>query len=239
MNGRPERRAQRKVVVLNPKGGCGKTTLATTLASWYALKGYRVALMDLDPQGSSLHWLRKRPGERAPIRGIDAHASTAGVTRSFQLRLPPDVERLVVDTPAGLDGPRIAEITRHAHAVIVPVLPSDIDIHAASRYIGELLLHGRFDDRGQRVAVVANRVRTTNRMYQPLLRFLNSLSIPFVATLQDSQNYVAASEAGLGIHEMPAYLVSQDTLCWRGLLDWLETRPDHWADGALTPAAVS
>ena len=214
-----------KVVVLNTKGGCGKTTLSTSLAAWYAASGYRTAILDNDPQGSSLRWLANR-GERKPaILGLSGTDKSGRVTKSFLMRVPPDIERLVVDTPAAIDPLRLQDALRGAHAVIIPVLPSDIDIHAASRCIAELLLSGRIENRQQRVAVVANRVKKQAKMYETLRRFLSSLEIPFVATFRDSQNYVHATEMGLGVHELKDKNVKEERREWAPLIEWLESRP--------------
>jgi chromosome partitioning protein len=214
-----------KVVVLNTKGGCGKTTLSTSLAAWYATSGYNTAILDNDPQGSSLRWLANR-GERQPsILGLSGTDKSGRVTKSFLMRVPPDIERLVVDTPAAIDSLRLQDALRGAHAVIIPVLPSDIDIHAASRCIADLLLSGRIENRQQRVAVVANRVKKQARMYETLRRFLSSLEIPFVATFRDSQNDVHATEMGLGVHELKDKNVKEERREWAPLIEWLESRP--------------
>lgn len=223
-----------KVVVLNTKGGCGKTTLSTSLAAWYAVNGYNTAILDNDPQGSSLRWLANR-GERKPaILGLSGTDKSGRVTKSFLMRVPPDVERLVVDTPAAIDSLRLQDALRGAHAVVIPVLPSDIDIHAASRCIAELLLSGRIENRQQRVAVVANRVKKQAKMYETLRRFLGSLEIPFVATFRDSQNYVHATEMGVGVHELKDRNVKEERHEWAPLLEWLESRPV----GNLQPVPV-
>lgn len=218
----------RKIIVLNPKGGCGKTTIATNLASYYASRGLRTSLMDFDSQGSSIRWLEKRGHELPHINGIRAFERNAGVTRSWQLRVSMDTQRLIVDTPAALDPQRLTEITRGAHAVIVPVLPSDIDIHAASRCIADLLLVAKLDRRQERVAVVANRVRRNTNMYRTLTRFLDSLDIPFIATLRDTQRYVHAGTSGLGLYEVtPPHQVRDELTEWDRLIEWLENRPDR------------
>jgi chromosome partitioning protein len=115
-----------RIIVLNPKGGSGKTTVATNLAAQYAAAGELPALMDLDPQGSSARWLRKRPADQAPIHGIAGFERAATVTRSWQLRVPAHCTTLIVDTPAAIDAQSLPEITRGADAVLVPVMPSDI-----------------------------------------------------------------------------------------------------------------
>jgi chromosome partitioning protein len=214
----------KKIVVLNTKGGCGKSTIATNLAACHAMAGFNTTLMDYDPQGSSMRWLSKRDETRPKVNGVSAFERSARVTRSWQLRVPMQTERLIVDTPAGLDAQRLTEITRNAHAVIVPVLPSDIDIHAASRCIADLLLVARIDRREERIAVVANRAKKNTRVYHALTRFLVSLDIPFVASFRDTQNYITCSELGIGIHEITDTRALRDRRDWQPLLDWIESR---------------
>src|SRR5690606_28121487 len=113
----------RKIVVLNTKGGCGKSTIATNLAAWHAVSGFRTTLMDYDPQGSSMRWLSRRDETRPRVNGVAAAERSTRVTRSWQLRVPMQTECLIVDTPAGLEPQRLTEVTRNAHAVVVPVLP--------------------------------------------------------------------------------------------------------------------
>lgn len=210
-----------RIVILNPKGGSGKTTIATNLSACFAARGQRPALMDLDPQGSSTRWLKKRAEQRAPIHGIAAFARSGTVTRSWQLRVPSDCTALIVDTPASVDAQSFPELTRGADAVIVPVMPSDIDIHAAAKCIADLLLVAKIRRSEGRLGIIANRVRSNTLISQALTRFLNSLDIPLIATLRDTQNYVRAAESGVGIHEMPQWQVKQDLEQWEGLTAWL------------------
>jgi chromosome partitioning protein len=214
-----------KIVVLNPKGGSGKSTIATNLAAYYAWKGRNVALMDHDPQGSSMRWLRLRPAELPPIHGIAAYEKKMGMTRAFALRTPPGTERLVIDTPAAVTALQMPELAQDAHAIVVPVLPSDIDIHAASRCIADLLLVGRVHRSERRLVIVANRARRYTKAYGSLMRFLESLRIPVAAVLRDSQAYVRSAECGMGIHEMKGALLQEDLDSWRPLIEWLEQRP--------------
>ena len=213
-----------RIVVLNPKGGSGKTTIATNLAARFASAGRQPVLMDLDPQGSSTRWLKKRSGEMPPIHGIAAFERSSSMTRSYQLRIPPDSEVVVVDTPAALDPQRIPEFTRGADAVLVPVMPSEIDIFAAAKCIADLLLIGRVSRSQGRIGIIANRVRSNTLITQTLMRFLNSLDIPLVATLRDTQNYVRSAQNGEGIHEMPNWQVRRDVADWTELMEWLESR---------------
>jgi len=214
-----------RIVVLNAKGGCGKTTLSTNLAGYYASHGFSTALLDADVQASSLQWLKNRGEKPAAITGIAGAERSGRVTRSFQLRVPPGTERFIVDTPAALDALHLQDLTRDADAILIPVLPSDIDIHAASRCIADLLLAGRIKRRSERVAVIANRVRKNTRIYARLRHFLQGLGIPFVTSFRDTQNYVRASEAGLSIHELDTRKARPDIQDWEALISWLEQRP--------------
>jgi chromosome partitioning protein len=213
-----------KIVLLNPKGGSGKTTLASNLASYFAVSGLKPTLMDLDAQGSSTRWLSKRAKGQAPIHGIAGYERNSRVTRSFAMRLPLDTERLIVDTAAALESQRLPDITSNATAVLVPVLPSDIDIHAATKCISDLLLIAKIRREEQRIAVIANRVKKHTLVYKALMKFLETLNIPVVATLRDSQSYIRAAETGMGIFEMKPYLVREDLDQWLPLLGWLAGR---------------
>ena len=214
----------RKIVILNPKGGSGKTTVATNLAAYYAVHGLPPALMDHDPQASSTRWLKKRGPELPVINGIAAYERNARFTRSFLLRTPVGCERLIVDTPAAVTSHEMPELVANADAILVPVLPSDIDIHACSKCISDLLLVAKVRRSEDKIGVIANRVRRNTRAFQTLMRFLDTLHIPVVTTLRDSQNYLRAAELGLGLHEMKPQLVKEDTDTWEPLVQWLEDK---------------
>lgn len=227
-----------KIVVLNPKGGSGKTTIATNLASYFAVEGLRPTLMDMDAQGSSSHWLTKRSQNQPVIHGIAGYERNTGVTRSFATRLPLDTDRLVVDTPAAVEPQRLPDLTRNATAVLVPVLPSDIDIHAAAQCISNLLLIAKVRRDEHRIAVIANRVKKQTLIYKSLMRFLENLHIPVVTTLRDSQTYIRSAETGSGIFEMKPAAVREDLEQWLPLVGWLAQRkPLHIEPG--TPAITS
>jgi len=210
-----------RIVVLNPKGGSGKTTIAINLASYFALRGERPTLMDFDPQASAARWVRKRQASQAPVHLINAFEIDSRVTRAFQLRVPETAGRVIVDTPAAIAAAEMPELTANADKILVPVLPSDIDIHACARCIASLLLVAKVRRSENRLAIIANRVRRNTRMYESLTRFLGTLDIPIIATIRDSQNYVRGAELGLGIHEMKHYQVSEDLPAWDPLLEWL------------------
>jgi chromosome partitioning protein len=222
-------------VLLNPKGGSGKTTLATNLAAHYATRGARTALMDHDPQGSSMRWLELRPANRPAIHGVDACPKSINATRSWLLRLPPETQVVIADTAAGIPPTQLADYALTADAVVVPVGSSDMDIHAASRFIADLLLVAKVNRREGKVAVVANRVRAGTIASRRLMRFLHRLSIPVVTVLRDTHNYAHASEAGLGIHEFAGARFARDRAQWQPLLDWLEQVCD--LPDAVAPSA--
>ena len=214
-----------RIVVLNPKGGSGKTTLAINLAAYFAARGDSTVIIDHDPQGSATRWVRKRKPPQIAIHSIAAFERDSRTTRAWQMRIPDGTDKVIVDTPAAVDPRALPEFTRDAHKIVVPVLPSDIDIHAASRCIADLLLVAKIKRAENRIGVIANRVRKNTVMFQALMRFLEKLDIPIVATVRDSQNYVRAAEQGVGIHEMKSYLVKEDIGQWETLLAWIE--PDR------------
>lgn len=212
-----------RIIVLNTKGGCGKTTIATNLASVYADSGLSTSLMDYDPQGSSTRWLSLRSTERPAIHGVEAHKKPRGnVTRVWQNRIMPETDRVIIDAPAGFDHPQLLEFIRQVDTVLIPVLPSPIDIHAATRFVEDLLLVAKVRQLGVRVGVVANRAKKNTKMYLSLERFLKTLHLPFITTLRDTQNYVHAAERGIGIHEMWDKRADVDKEHWQPLLAWLE-----------------
>jgi len=220
----PTKRDLREILILNPKGGSGKTTLATNLAGYLASTGRSVALMDFDPQQSSMLWLRNRSDTLPGIYGIPAHKRDHSVTRSFQFRVPLDIEYLIVDSPAGLSEDELIEFTHGAHAILVPVLPSTIDTRAASRLIALLLLRAQVSRRRRNLGVIVNRARENTIAYRKLKAFLDRLSISVVSVLRDSQNYVRAAELGMSVHEMRPSEVRKDLACWWELTDWVESR---------------
>jgi len=207
----------RTIMVLNAKGGSGKSTIATNLASYYAyIEEKNVVLVDFDPQGSSLAWLAERGEEWPEIKGIAGFKDT--------VRIPKTVDVVIFDTPARVKGRELATLVRRVETIIVPVLPSPIDIRAAAHFIKDLLLNAKISRKETKVAVIANRVKEHTLIYQTLQAFLKSLKIPFVASLRDTQNYIHAEERGVGIFEMAPSKVWHDLEQWEPLLKWLRSK---------------
>jgi chromosome partitioning protein len=144
---------------------------------------------------------------------------------------------VVVDTPAALEANEIPDLIRGADKILVPVLPSDIDIHACSRCVQNLLLVAKVRRDENRLGIIANRVRRNTLIYQSLTRFLGTLNIPIVATLRDSQNYVRSAESGYGLAEMKANLVAEDWADWLPMFEWLESPTYHRAQGGMASSA--
>lgn len=206
----------RHILVMNPKGGCGKSTVATNLASWYATRGRQVALADFDPQRSSLDWAELRAPDAPPITAV------AGFEDGLR-GVPRNAEVVVIDAPARAHGRELNELVRRAETVLVPVLPSAIDMRAAANFITELLEAGRVARQQAKVAVIANRIKEHTVSFDELDAFLRKLRVPYVATLRDAQNYVRAYARGLGVFELPQYLAWQDWEQWAPLTDWLDS----------------
>lgn len=212
-----------RIVIANVKGGCGKTTVATNLVSSYSAKGIKAALLDYDAQGSSMQWLRTRPDNYPNIHGIAAYQTRpSNVTRAWAMRLPEGTERVVMDTPAGLKGGALIEQVRAADIVIVPVLPSPIDMFSTAEFIKELLLVAKVRSHNTRVALVANRVKKHTRALFALNRFLHTVKLPLIAHVRDTQNYVLAAENGIGIVDLPGRRIEEDRLIWGDIVNWIE-----------------
>ena len=229
MNFVPYRDDSNRIVVMNSKGGCGKTTLATNLASFFALRGPAPTLIDTDPIGFSSQWLRERPPTCPQINGMTIDQLELRRHRMFSFRAPREAGAVIIDTPAALNERDIVEISKDADCILVPVLPSAFDVHVSTRFVAELLMATEFD---RPVAVVANRTRKNTRSLQMLLRTLEGLETPTVAVLRDSQNFVHAASAGIGICEMPHHRVWQDVRQLQPLVDWLDrTLARTWEPG--------
>ncbi|MBC8212561.1 MAG: ParA family protein [Gammaproteobacteria bacterium] len=207
----------RSIMVLNAKGGSGKSTLSINLASYYASCGYRVMLVDFDPQHSSLDWLKQRPVGKPPILSIDGSSGA--------VRLPRNIDYVIYDTPAAVRGKELAALIRKAESIIIPVLPSPIDMRAATGFIQEVLSNNKISRKETRVALVANRCKENTNIYHLLEDYLKKVrKAPFISVLRETQNYNHSAERGLGIFELPSYMISRDLEQWGPIISWLESR---------------
>ncbi|HEV7477512.1 MAG TPA: ParA family protein [Burkholderiales bacterium] len=208
-------------LVINSKGGSGKTTITTTLASYFAVHGEPTAVLDYDLQGSSLNWLRVRDPLAPKIHGANAAPQKVGL-RSFGRHVPEGTRQLIIDAPAGASGLLLQDMLSRANCIVIPVQPSAIDIHATANFVRDLLLRGNIRARNIRLAVVANRVRKATPVYQPLERFLTSLGLTIVTRLSDSEAFVKAAETGLGIFEMDASQYMAEREQCQPLIEWVD-----------------
>jgi len=209
-----------KIVVMNPKGGCGKTTLATNLAGWFAQRGPPPTVVDCDPQGFCTRWVESRPSHRPRVHGV----ATGPLTASSTIEVPAESSVVIIDLPAAITGDQLHAFVYVADSLLLPVTPSDIDVYSATRFIAELLLDAQIDRSQRRVGIVANRVRERTRSFAMLTRFLGSLRIPLIGTLRDSQNFVQAAALGLGVSELPPHRVQNDLPALDAIGRWLERR---------------
>ncbi len=209
----------RSILVLNAKGGSGKTTIATNLAGYYAAEGAKVALADFDPQGSSIDWLRQRAASAPKITAVDAVQNG--------LRVPRSTEVVIIDAPSRTHDEQLVSLLRRAQTVIVPVVPSPVDIRAAQRFFGELREVRTLVQNDVKIATVASRVREGARTADELEDFLYDIKLPsgrrfpFLTLLRQSANYLKAAEKGLSIFEFAPLATAADREYWSPLLRWL------------------
>ena len=207
----------RHIMVLNAKGGCGKSTLATNIASYFASEGASVALADYDLQRSSLDWLDRRPASRPKIVGVAAFED--GLRH-----VPRSADIVVSDAPARSHGSELTDLVRHAETVVVPVLASTIDMQATATFLKELQAIGKVQRKQIRIGVIANRVRDNTLIFNELDEYLTRVRVPYIAALREAQNYIRAYTRGLGIFELPEYLAWPDWDEWEPLTAWLRSK---------------
>ncbi len=207
----------RHIMVLNAKGGCGKSTLATNIAAYFANEGANVALADYDPQRSSLDWLERRPDNRPAIAGVAAF--DGGLKK-----VPRTADIVVSDAPARSHGTELTDLVRHAETIVVPVLPSTIDMQATTAFLQELQKVGKIQRKQAKVGAIANRVRDNTLIWDELDEYLTRARVPYIAALREAMNYVRAYTRGLGIHELPEYLAWPDWDEWEPLETWLRSK---------------
>ena len=200
------------IVVANPKGGVGKTTLSTNLAGYLASRGRAVMLGDVDRQQSSRTWLGLRP---AGLPKISAWETTSGEI----VRPPKGTTHVVLDTPAGLHGKRLDEVMKLADKVLIPLQPSIFDIHATHDFIDQLLMHRRSDK--VQLAVVGMRTREGTISTDQLRTFLEGVRVPLLGFLRDTQNYVHLAAHGLTLWDVASTRFSGDRDQWAPVITWV------------------
>ncbi len=201
------------VVVANPKGGVGKSTMATNIAGYFASKGHAVMLGDADRQQSCALWLRLRPPAARPITTWDAGES--------QIAKPPKgTTHVVLDTPAGMHGKLFRSALEIADKVVVPLQPSVFDIFATRQFLDELAEHRRAGK--MQVGIVGMRVDPRTIAADKLHEFVDSLGLPVLGYLRHTQNYIHLAARGLTLFDVAPGRVERDLEQWQGICRWLD-----------------
>jgi chromosome partitioning protein len=201
------------IVVANPKGGVGKSTIATNLAGCIASRGHAVMLGDVDRQQSTRIWLSLRPASARPIAGWD-------VAHDNIVKPPRGTTHVVLDTPAGLHGKRFDEVMKLADQIIVPLQPSIFDIYATRDFLNQVLAHRKSAQ--VQVGVVGMRVREHTIAADQLRAFVAQLEVPVVGYLRDTQNYIQLAARGLTLWDVAPGRVERDLQQWEPLIKWLQ-----------------
>ena len=205
----------KSILVANPKGGAGKSTLATNLAGYFARCGHRVMLGDTDRQQSSRDWLNLRSRLLQPI-------ATWEIDKDQQAKPPQGTSHAVLDTPAGLHGKNLERVLKVVHRVIVPVQPSLFDILATKSFLEMLLEEKAIRKQQTFIAVVGMRVDARTRAAAELERFLANYDLPVLAYLRDTQRYVQAAAHGMTLFDLTPSRVAQDIEQWQPIIDWAD-----------------
>jgi chromosome partitioning protein len=206
---------KKTVLVASSKGGVGKTTLSTNLAAHFANDGRRTVLVDADRQGSSRHWAEKRAHLETAVLPVD------GTRRDWNRKVPGDAQHVVVDAPAGAHGPELLHFLDAADAVVVPVLPSRIDIEATVPFLDTLARHPRVRKGDLPVGLVGNRLRPWTNASQQFMDALREWPYPLVAELRDTQAYVLMAGLGRSLFDYQSQQVREHQADWAPLLKWL------------------
>jgi chromosome partitioning protein len=201
------------VVVANPKGGVGKSTLATHVAGYWARQGHAVMLGDVDRQQSARLWLSLRPEAARPIRSWEAGPDLI-------VKPPKGTSHVVLDTPGGLHGWRFKDVVKLADKIVVPLQASIFDMYATRAFVDELLEQRKHDK--PEIGVVGMRVDGRTIAFDKLSEFVESLGLPVLGHLRDTQNYVHLAARGLTVFDVAPGRVEKDLVQWEGICRWLD-----------------
>lgn len=205
-----------KILVASSKGGCGKTTIATNLAAYYAQADKNTVLVDTDRQGSSQRWCEKRVGYGSPVLPI------SGTRHGWAARIPADAQRVVVDAPAGIRVGELAELVEDVHALVIPVLPSRIDLEASEAFLADVAELPRIKRGKVAVGIVANRLKPWTTAAQQAIDDIKRLPFPLVAQLRDTQGYVLMTGLGKSIFDYHSEVIRSHQEDWEKLIRWLK-----------------
>ncbi|GAB3387324.1 nucleotide-binding protein [Lysobacter fragariae] len=210
------------VLVASSKGGAGKTTIATHLAAHSAIDGLRTALVDADPQASSTRWAQKRALDGRA--GVDSAVLALDGTRrkGWRKHVPDDTQRLVIDGAAGAMADELESFLDVVDAVVVPVVPSTLDIEATVPFLDTLAGHPRVRKGELRVGLVGNKLKPWTNVSQQALDLLGQWPYPLVAQVRDSQGYVVTTALGKSIFDYHSAQVREHQADWASLLKWLK-----------------
>jgi chromosome partitioning protein len=204
------------VLVASSKGGVGKTTLATHLAAQSALSGRRTVLVDADPQGSSTRWAQRRADLDSAVLPVD------GTRKDWRKRVPDDAQAIIIDAPAGAMAGDLDGFLDKADGIVVPVLPSALDIEATVPFLNTLAKLPRVRRGDLRVALVGNKLKPWTNASQQALELLRAWPYPLVAQLRDSQAYVMLTGLGKSLFDYHSQQVREHQADWQPLLKWLK-----------------
>ncbi|HSN00523.1 MAG TPA: ParA family protein [Rudaea sp.] len=206
----------RKILVASSKGGCGKTTIATNLAAHFAQDGRNTVLVDADRQGSSMHWAEKRAGLPAPVLAL------SGLRADWREKIPQDAQVVVIDGPAGIRSGELAELAHDADALLIPLLPSRIDLEASEHFLEEVSRLGRVKRGSLAVGLVGNRLKPWTTASQDAVDEIKNLPFPLLAQLRDTQGYVMVAGLGKSIFDYASELIRSHQEDWGKLLRWVK-----------------
>jgi len=202
------------ILVANPKGGSGKTTVATNVAGWLAGKRQRVALADHDPQRSATEWLARRPALFPPVLSLPPDAARKTLQDA-------DPQWLVVDTPAGLHGEDLRNALQHADVMLVPLTPSVFDMAATQHFLAAIAHYKAVKKGTLAIGIIAMRVDARTRSAAELDEFLKGFDFPLIAHLRDTQVYVHCARDGATVFDLPRSRAEQDWEQWKPLARWI------------------